>query len=189
MITWRRLGEADFPLLGEWLSQPHVARWWNHETSPEVVARDFGPGARGEEPSEDLLVLLDGRPIGLVQRCRLADFPDYEAELTAAEVDVPDGAMTIDYLIGDPGLTGRGHGAELIRAVVAATWTDHPGSTTIIVPVHTANRPSWRALERAGLHRVAEVSLEPDNPIDDRAHYVYRIDRPIDRPSDSAQAR
>ncbi|MEU3693634.1 GNAT family N-acetyltransferase [Streptomyces narbonensis] len=187
MITWRRLGEADFPQVGEWLSQPHVARWWNHETSPEAVARDFGPATRGEEASEDLLVLLDGRPIGLVQRCRFADFPEYEAELAAADVDVPDGAMSIDYLIGDPGLTGRGHGAELIRAIVAATWTDHPGATAIIVPVHTANRPSWRALEKAGLLRVADASLEPDNPIDDRAHYVYRIDRPSDRPSDPAE--
>ncbi|MET9677328.1 GNAT family N-acetyltransferase [Streptomyces sp. NPDC006482] len=179
MITWRRLGEPDFPLLGQWLAQPHVARWWNHETSPEAVARDFGPAARGEEPSEDLLVLLDGEPIGLMQRCGFADYPAYRAELAAAEVDVPDGSMTIDYLIGDPRLTGRGHGVRVIRAIVAATWTDHPEATAIIVPVHTANRASWRALEKAGLHRVAEASLEPDNPIDDRAHYVYRVDRPI----------
>ncbi|MEU7518035.1 GNAT family N-acetyltransferase [Streptomyces sp. NPDC042898] len=179
MITWRRLGEPDFPQLGEWLAHPHVARWWNHETSPEAVARDFGPAARGEDPSEDLLAFLDGRPLGLVQRCRLADFPEYETEL-AAEVDVPAGAMSIDYLIGDPRLVGRGHGVHLIRAIVAATWTDHPEATAIIVPVHTANRPSWRALEKAGLHRVAEASLEPDNPIDDRSHYVYRIDRPGD---------
>lgn len=43
MITWRRLTEDDFPLLISWLEQPHVARWWNHETSIEAVRRDFGP--------------------------------------------------------------------------------------------------------------------------------------------------
>ncbi|MFD7969645.1 GNAT family N-acetyltransferase [Streptomyces clavifer] len=177
MITWRRLGEPDFPQLRQWLAQPHVARWWNHETSSEAVKRDFGPAARGQEPSEDLLVLLDGEPIGLVQRCRFADYPDYLAEL-AAEVDVPDGAVTIDYLIGDPCLVGQGHGVRMIRAVVGATWTEQPDVTAIIVPVQVANRASWRALEKAGFHRVAEASLEPDNPIDDRAHYVYRIDRP-----------
>ncbi len=177
MITWRRLGESDFPQLRQWLAQPHVARWWNHESSPEAVERDFGPAAGGLEPSEDLLVMLDGEPIGLVQRCRLADYPDYLAEL-AAEVDVPDGAVTMDYLIGDPRLAGQGHGPRMIHAVIEATWTDHPDVTAIIVPVHVANRPSWRALEKAGLHRVAEASLEPDNPIDDRAHYIYRMDRP-----------
>ncbi|MFD9366549.1 GNAT family N-acetyltransferase [Streptomyces sp. NPDC060020] len=145
------------------------------------------PRGPGEEPAEDLLVLLDGEPIGLVQRCRLADYPDYLAEL-AAEVDVPDGAVTIDYLIGDPRLAGRGHGTRMIHAVVEATWSDHPDATAIIVPVQAANRASWRALEKAGLRRVAEASLEPDNPVDDRTHFVYRPPRPP-RPPHPTPAR
>jgi hypothetical protein len=32
--------------------------------------------------------------------------------------------------------------------------------------------------QQGGLTRVAHGELEPDNPIDDRRHYVYRIDRP-----------
>ncbi|MFC5746221.1 GNAT family N-acetyltransferase [Actinomadura rugatobispora] len=177
MITWRRLGEPDFPLLRRWLEQPRVARWWHHETSPEAVARDFGPAVRGEEPSEDFLALLDGRPFGLVQRCRLADYPEYLADL-AAITEVPEGALSIDYLIGEPDLIGRGLGPRMIRAFVERTWDDHPGGSSIIVPVVAANRASWRALEKAGLRRIAEGELEPDNPIDDRAHYLHRIDRP-----------
>ena len=183
MLSWRRLQEADLPLLRSWLEQPHVARWWNHETSAEAVARDFGPAARGAEPSEDLLVLLDGEPLGLVQRCRLADYPDYAAEL-AAVVSVPPGAVTIDYLIGEPAQVGRGLGPRMIEAIVRATWDDHPGAECVLVPVPAANRASWRALEKAGLRRVAEGELEPDNPVDDRLHYVYRDDRP-DAPSSS----
>jgi hypothetical protein len=37
---------------------------------------------------------------------------------------------------------------------------------------------SWRALEKAGLKRVAEGPMSPDNPIDDALHYIYRVDRP-----------
>ncbi|MFE9697502.1 GNAT family N-acetyltransferase [Streptomyces sp. NPDC006270] len=177
MMTWRRLAEHDFPLLRSWLEQPHVARWWNHETSPDAVSRDFGPAARGEEPSEDLLVHLGDNPIGLVQRCRLSDYPEYLAEL-ATLVEVPPGAMTIDYLIGEPQQVGRGLGPQMIRSVIQATWNDHPHATCVLVPVPTANRASWRVLEKAGLCRVAEGDLEPDNPVDDRAHYLYRIDRP-----------
>ncbi|MFC8128319.1 GNAT family N-acetyltransferase [Streptomyces sp. NPDC057302] len=179
MISWRRLDETDFPLLRRWLEQPHVARWWHHETSPEAVARDFGPAARGEEASEDLLVLLDGEPFGLVQRYRFADYPEYVAELSG-QAEIPEGSMSIDYLIGDPLLVGRGLGTRTVRAIVRATWTDHPAATTLLVPVHAGNRASWRVLEKAGLRRVADVSLEPDNPVDDRAHYLYRIDRPLD---------
>ncbi|MGW2712055.1 GNAT family N-acetyltransferase [Streptomyces sp. NPDC001356] len=177
MITWRRVREQDFPLLGMWLEQPHVKRWWNHGTTAEEVARDFGPAARGQEPSEDLLALLEGRPVGLVQRSRLLDYPEYLAEL-AALVPVPDGAMTIDYLVGDPRRTGRGVGTAMIRAVIARTWQEHPAAPCVLVPVVAANRASWRALERAGFRRVAVGDLEPDNPVDDRAHYLYRVDRP-----------
>ncbi|GII78087.1 GNAT family N-acetyltransferase [Sphaerisporangium rufum] len=176
-ITFRRLTEADFPLLARWLAEPHVARWWHHETSAEAVRRDFGPAARGEEPSEDLLVLLDGVPAGLVQRSRYADYPEYEREL-APIVAVPAGAMSIDYLIGEPGMTGRGLGPRMIAEVIALTWADHPAASCVIVPVVAANRASWRALEKAGLRRAGEGNLEPDNPIDDRWHYVYRVDRP-----------
>ena len=177
MITFRRVEEGDFPLLGRWLAEPHVARWWNHETSPEAVSRDFGPTARGEEPAEDLLALADGRPIGLVQRSRLADYPE-ELAAFAALLPVPEGAMTIDYLIGDPGQVGRGLGPQVIDALVRSTWDDHPDTDCILVAVSAANRASWRALEKAGLARVAEGEMEPDNPVDDRLHVVYRIDRP-----------
>lgn len=177
MITWQRLEVTDFGLLAGWLARPHIARWWNHETSPEAIERDFGPTARGEEPAEDLLALLDGSPVGLVQRCRLADYPDYLAEL-AAVVEVPDGAMTIDYLIGAEDRVGKGLGTRMIASFVERTWRDHPGTPAIVVPVVAANRASWRALEKAGATRIGTGDLPPDNPVDEPTHHVYRFDRP-----------
>jgi aminoglycoside 6'-N-acetyltransferase len=177
VITWRKLAEDDFPLLRQWLLQPHVARWWNHETSAEAVARDFGPVARGEEPSEDLLVFEDGTPVGLVQRSRYGDYPEYLNEL-APILSVSAEAVTVDYLVGDPDRCGRGLGPRIIAAVIAATWDEYPEAPSVVVPVNAANRASWRALEKAGLTRVAEGELEPDNPVDDRDHVVYRVDRP-----------
>nr|WP_206313284.1 GNAT family N-acetyltransferase [Streptomyces coryli] len=172
--------EADFPLLRDWLRQPHVQRWWNHETAPEAVARDFGPAARGEEPSEDLLALLDDRPLGLVQRSYLRDYPDYEAEL-ASLTPVPSGAMTLDYLIGDQKRTGKGTGTAMIRSAVDHLWTDHPAVPAIVVPVVAANTASWRALEKSGFRRVATGPLTPDNPVDDPTHHVYRLDQSVPR--------
>lgn len=176
-IAMRPLTPADFPLLGRWLASPHVARWWNHETSPEAVERDFGPASRGEEPAEDLLVSVDGEPVGLLQRCRLRDHPEYLAELEPV-VEVPQGAVSIDYLLGDPARVGQGLGPRIIAAAVADSWRRYPESPAVIVPVVAANRASWRALEKAGATRIASGEMEPDNPIDDRLHHVYRFDRP-----------
>jgi aminoglycoside 6'-N-acetyltransferase len=101
VITWRRVRSEDFALLAQWLAQPHVHRYWHHDFSPAGVERDFGPGTRGQEKGEDLLVFVDDHATALVQRSRIADYAEDFEELSAI-VDVPDGAVTIDYLIGDP---------------------------------------------------------------------------------------
>ena len=176
-ITWRPVVEDDFPLLADWLSRPHVHRYWHHDFSLEGVAHDFGPGTRGEEAGEDLLVSLDGVPWALVQRSRIADYAE-DFDGLAAIVEVPEHAVTIDYLIADAASTGRGLGTAIIRAVVADTWITYPRANAIIVPVVASNIGSWRALEKAGFRRVGEGDMEPDNPIDPPLHVVSRIDRP-----------
>jgi aminoglycoside 6'-N-acetyltransferase len=179
MLTWRHVTPEDFALLADWLAAPHVARWWNHETSAQAVERDFGPTVRGEEPNEDLLALLDGTPFGLLQRSFLHDYPEYLNELTPV-MPVPSRAMTIDYLIGDAAHVGRGIGTRMIRSALEQLWAEHKDAECVIVAVHADNVGSWRALEKAGLVRVTSAELVPDNPIDDRRHHVYRVDRPAD---------
>lgn len=176
-LSWRALTASDLPLLGRWLAEPAVVRWWNHDPSPEGVQRDFGPSVRGEEPGQDLVVLLDGRPVGLLQRSRISDY-DEELEEFAALVEVPEGAVELDYLLGEPDLRGRGLGSRLIAAAVADTWATMPDVPAVLIAVVASNVASWRAVEKAGLRRIAEGPMEPDNPVDDPLHYVYRADRP-----------
>jgi aminoglycoside 6'-N-acetyltransferase len=176
-ISWRPLAAEDLPLLTAWLREPAVARWWNHETSPEAVERDFGPSVRGEEAGEDLVVSLDGRPVGLLQRSLIGEYPD-DLEEFAEVVDVPAGAVELDYLIGEAELRGHGLGSMMIAAVVADTWSAYPATTAVLVAVVAANVASWRALEKAGLRRIAEGPMSTDNPVDDPLHFIYRIDRP-----------
>jgi len=82
-LSWRPLASDDLPVLCEWLREPQVARWWNHDATAAVVDRDFGPSVRGEEPGEDLVALLDGRPVGLLQRSVIADYPEDLVEFAA----------------------------------------------------------------------------------------------------------
>jgi aminoglycoside 6'-N-acetyltransferase len=179
-FRFRRLARADFPRLGDWLAQPHVARWWNHQATPAALEQDFGAAVDGLEPTEDLIALLGDEPIGLVQRARLADDPAYRAEFEAV-TDVPAGAMTIDYLIGDQSRTGRGLGSAMIRAAVEDTWRRRPDTPVILTAVAETNAASWRALQRAGLDRIGTVDMQPDNPVDTTTHFVYRVHRPVSR--------
>jgi aminoglycoside 6'-N-acetyltransferase len=177
-ITFVRLRRADFPLLAAWLTEPTVARWWDHETSPEALEDDFGAGIDETEPTQVFLAWTEGRPFGLIQRYAIEDYPEYVEELSAI-CALPHSAVSIDYLIGEPDCRGRGLGAAMIAAFVAESWAAYPDASAVVVAMHQANAASWRAVARAGFRRVAEGELTPDNPIDNRDHYVYRLDRPV----------
>lgn len=176
-LGFRRLVRADFSLLARWLAEPHVARWWNHEFTPEAVERDFGPAVDGDEPSEDYVVLLGGRPVGLIEYTRFDDYPEYVADLTPL-LSLPGGAVSIDYLIGEKEATGRGVGRAMLAAFAERIWDTNSQAPCIVVPVSAANEASWKALIGAGFRIVAQGDLEPDNPIDDPLHQILRLDRP-----------
>ncbi len=176
-VGFRALEREDFALLGTWLAEPLVARWWHHDHRPAAIERDFGPSVDGADPTEIFIASADGRPFGLIQRYRIDDNPDWGEELSTVW-PVPVGALGIDYLIGVPELRGRGLGAAMIAASVEQAWDRYPDARDVVVPVATGNRASWRALERAGFERVATGELTPDNPVDSRDHVVYRGHRP-----------
>jgi aminoglycoside 6'-N-acetyltransferase len=175
--SFRPLARNDFAMLSGWLTQPHIARWWADDASPEGVEADYGPVIDGKEPCEVFIAHRDGNTVGLVQRLALAAYPQYVAEIETI-VPVPRNSWSIDYLIGLPEHTRHGWGSEMVAAFTARLWRDEATAFCLIVPVHAQNVASWRALERAGYARVATGLLEPDNPADHRKHYLYRIDRP-----------
>lgn len=177
VLGFRPLTRADFPLLARWLAEPLVARWWHHEHDAAALERDFGPSLDGADATELLVAELAGRPFGLVQRYPVHAYPEYADEL-APLCEVPAGALSIDYLLGEPDLRGRGLGARMVRELVGDSWPRYPGAGCVVVPVAAGNPASWRALERAGFRRVAEGPLTPDNPVDPPDHVVYRLDRP-----------
>ena len=174
-VSFRPLTRDDFALLARWLAEPHVSEWWNH--SPAALEADFGVTIDGDEPAEDFVAQLAGEPIGLVQYCHFVDYPEYVEEM-APVYPVGEGAASIDYLVGDLDLVGRGVGSRMIAAFVEFVWTHDPWATHIVVPVNSANERSWRALMRAGFALVAQGELEPDNPAHGRMHEILRVDRP-----------
>ncbi len=179
-MRFRRTERDDLVLIQKWLGNPHVARFWNHDTSDDAVERDFGGSIDGTEPCEDFIVLYDDLPIGLIQRYFFADYPDDLAELETL-LQVPEFAMSIDYFIGESEMTGHGYGTLMVRRMVEICWVDKLESTAIIVPVAVNNPASWRTLLSAGFTQVATGYLTPDNPIDDGQHHAFRIDRPSGR--------
>jgi len=174
-LALRKLDRADLPELSRWLEAPHVRRWWLESGEAQVVEAAYGPAIDGADPTQLLIAELDGRPIGMVQHYRLADNPDYERALDPAGVPSP--AAGLDYLIGEPDLTGRGLGPLMIAQGSAEVWSAYPEIVAIVVTVEIENRRSWRALENAGYRRTWSGFIRLGDPSDDGPSYVYVLDR------------
>jgi aminoglycoside 6'-N-acetyltransferase len=172
----RPLERDDLPLLAEWLSRPHVEKWWREAADAASVEAAYGLMIDRTDPTEGFIALRSGRPIGFIQRYLLDDYPEWQR---AVAVGVgPMRGLGIDYLIGDEAMTGRGLGPEMITVMVADSWDAYPDIPAIVVDVSQENRASWRALEHAGFHRVWEGVLESDDPSDQGPCYLYVQYRP-----------
>jgi aminoglycoside 6'-N-acetyltransferase len=167
---------ADLPLLDGWLREPHVAAWWRDEPPDlEAVTTVYGACIDGDDPTELFLITVADRPVGMIQRYRFADEPDWRAVFDGI-VDVSD-AASFDYLVGDPVAVGRGIGTEAVRRLVMSTWQWRP-VTSIVVNVQQANPASWRVLEKAGFSRLWAGELDSPDPSDHGPEYIYAIRRP-----------
>jgi aminoglycoside 6'-N-acetyltransferase len=183
-LVLRPLGRPDLLQLSRWLEAPHVKRWWRESGEMAAVEAAYGAAIDGDDPTELLIAEFDGRPIGMLQRYRLADNPDYQRALEPA--GTPSAAAGLDYLIGEPQLTGRGLGPMMIAAGSTGAWHAYPEVVAIVVTVQVANRRSWRALEKAGYRRVWSGLIDSGDPSDDGPNHVYVLDRPSRRPKAAA---
>jgi aminoglycoside 6'-N-acetyltransferase len=163
-------------MLADWIAEPHVTRWWRSPEGLEEVRATYEPTIARTDPTEVFIVESDGTPIGMVQRYRVSDYPEW-ARLVAPD-QVAAHVAGIDYLIGSEAHLGHGIGTEMIARFVALTLQHYPDVTSIVVAVDQDNRRSWRALEKAGFRRTWAGTLESDDPSDLEPSYLYLRDRP-----------
>lgn len=158
-FTFRALEEADLPTLHRWLNDPEVVRWWEGDdvSWPSVVA-DYGPNS--EAHIEHYIATRGADDVGWIQCYPVAEEPA-EAEPWRS-LGLDEGAVGIDYLVGEPDLRGSGVGSEMIRHFVRdVVFGRHPEWTQVAADPMAANVASWKALERAGFRFVGEI----DNPL------------------------
>lgn len=170
-ITFGRLNRNDFELLGRWLAEPHVSRWWGPTRPLDQLEAEYGPGIDGSDPTEVFIVRVGRTSVGMIQRYMNRDDPGWDAQIGIT------GAAGIDYYIGDPDFIGRGIGSAMITAFVRTVFAAYPQATCITAGVLRDNRPSWRALEKAGFRRAREFELQSKDPWDRGPGFLYVLTR------------
>ena len=163
MIEFPPLRSDDLQLVRDWLERDHVRRWWR-DPIDEAIAKRLD-GIEGDR-TEQYLIVVDGRPIGMIQTYLVADSPEWE-QIVGAEP----GLAGVDLLIGEEEATGRGLGPQLLEAFVREIVFARAGTNACVATVEEANRRSWRAFEKAGFRHVRDV-IEDGLP-----HRLMRLDR------------
>lgn len=160
----------DLRLLHEWLQRPHVRQWWGEPRTFEGVVEHYQPAIDGRDPTDHYLVVIGGRPVGMVQTYLVADYPEH-AKLMSISDSTTAGA---DILIGVAELTGQGIGTEILEQFVTEIVFRRPGTTCCVADPDVRNIASLRAFEKAGFHTM-RTFLDPSNG---QTRVVVRLDRP-----------
>jgi aminoglycoside 6'-N-acetyltransferase len=164
VIAFEPLRKDDLPLVRDWLEREHVRRWWRDPIDESIA--EYEQAIDGLDTSDHYLIVVDGRPVGMIQTYLASDHPEWEAI-----VQVGEGVAGVDLLIGEEELTGRGLGPRVLEAFVKDVVFANPATHTCIATVEEANRPSWGAFEKAGFQHVRDV-VEDGLP-----HRLMRLDR------------
>lgn len=157
-ISFRLLDRRDFAVVSRWFAEPHVARWWNEDSSLEHIEAKYGPRVNGLARTSMWIIEIDGRSAGLAQHYKHEDYyPDHDAA-----VGIPD-AVGIDYLLAAD-FAGRGLGPRALAALARFVLGLTPDARSCVATPAQQNRPSWVALERAGLRRHGSCE-PPEEPL------------------------
>jgi aminoglycoside 6'-N-acetyltransferase len=175
-VAFRPLSREDLPLVSRWLATPYVARWWTDRSDPASVEAKYGPRIDGEVPTEVFVIVANQMPIGLIQRYRTRDHPDWQHTLSATGA-VEGETAGIDYLIGEAEMVGRGVGTRAIREFTKLLFKEYADVESVIVAPQQANPPSWRALESSGYTRIWAGILDSNDSADAGPAFLYRRDR------------
>jgi aminoglycoside 6'-N-acetyltransferase len=164
VIEFRPLAEEDLPLIERWLREEHVALWWRDPL--EVAIEKRRAAIEGRRLVDHYLIVVDGRPAGMIQTYVVADHPEWD-EI----VQVGPDAAGVDLFVGEPDLVGRGLGPLIIEQFVREIVFARAETTAAVATVEEPNRRSWRGFEKAGFRHVRDVRE------DGLPHRLMRLDR------------
>ena len=159
MINLRLATPADVDLLRYWDEQPHIkASDPNDDWGWEVELN------RDPDWREQLIALLEGRPIGFIQ------IIDPASEDSHYWGDVAHNLRAIDIWIGEEADLGKGYGTFLMQQAIARCFAD-PEVTAILIDPLASNTRAQRFYQRFGFKFMEARRFGDDDC------FVYRLNR------------
>ena len=142
------LRPSDRTLVGRWLREPGVQRWWGNAGVAEAEIAL----ALDSESAICRLICLGEQPIGYAHALDTANLSE------RMPVAIPPGSFECDLFIGVEAHRGQGHGQRALELLVEEVFaTTLAVACSIVVSIR--NERAVRAYERAGFRW---VQVQPD---------------------------
>lgn len=126
---------ADFSLLSEWLSRPHVREWWDAD-------EPFSEQKLQDNRVRRWIVAKEDTPFAYIQDYSVHGWQDHHF------YSLPDGSRGIDQFIGEPEMLGKGHGTAFILEHLQALFEG--GAPVVATDPHPDNARAIAAYRKAG---------------------------------------
>jgi RimJ/RimL family protein N-acetyltransferase len=161
-ITFRPLRESDLPLMYRWFNTPHVSEWWEIEgekrPSLELVKKHYLPRANGHDPVDVYLIIYDDNPIGMVQSCKMDDFPEEKANFCLDR-----NCAGMDILIGEADCVHRGLGSIIVKQFLQDIVFQKYDVDCCIVDPYVENEIAIKAYKKAGFKYLKTLWYEKES--------------------------
>lgn len=157
-IGFRPLAEPDLPRLHGWLNSEHVAEWYGtdegDDSSEQGIREKYLPYIDGDPRTAHYVILLDGRPAGMIQWYRVGDYPEY-----CQAVTVDPGSIAIDVFLGDPRQVHLGFGPRVIRRFLREIAFPDSGASLCHIGPAITNEAAKRAYAKVGFRFLKTVEV------------------------------
>jgi RimJ/RimL family protein N-acetyltransferase len=160
-ITFRPLQENDLLLMHRWLNTPHVSEWYNifgkNNPSQDEVNKKYPPRIKGNEPVDCYTINYDNKPIGMIQSCKIDDFPDEKANF-----GIDRNCAGIDLFIGEENYVHRGLGSFIVRQFLRELVFQKYDVDCCIVDPEVNNEIALKAYYKAGFRYLKTIWYEKE---------------------------
>lgn len=161
LLSFKPLTNDDFPLLVQWLNNPHVREWYDKDeinTLDEITKRyDF---KKIGEPTDGFIVFYEQKPVGYIQEYYPKDWKEFREATGYVE-----GVAGIDLFVGDPAFIGHGFGTFMIREFLKQIVFTESEITMCIIDPEPDNKRAIRTYEKVGFTYTRTVKIEGEKDL------------------------
>ena len=158
-ISFVPVTPEHYPLLHQWLTEPHLQEWWGDPDEELGFIRDM---VEGRDTTRPFLIAVDDVPVGYIQYWFIGH---HQNEQWIKDhpwlAELPSETIGLDLSIGCPDKLSKGIGSTALAAF--ASTLREQGHASIIIDPDADNARAIRAYTKAGFRPVPHLEGRTDD--------------------------